>query len=517
VPSSLQVFLSHSSVDKELARRLAKDLQAANINVWLDQWEIEVGEAFVQSIAKGIDEADFVIVLLTRQSVASDWVDREWRQKVEAEAQTQRVGVIPVRGEPCEIPDFLAQRSFADISGGSYPRGFNYLLEMLRHYSGADIPLPKPMKSPNPLTEDGEATTHHLPIVTPITLEVGQALIPLFEPDAQGHTRTLHELAPDMRDRLQAALGFPFPGVRVRGNESDMPPDAALILIDEIPELMLTIDPHRVLVEASPDQLATLHITGEANVDPFTNAPLHWIAERDRPTATAAGLFTWDAAEYLFQVLEHLLRSRAAEFLHIDVAQWLVEVVEQTNPELVARTVPQTVSWYDLTEVLQRLVEEDIGVGDMAAILEALSQTTASPPDPVVLAEQARHALSPYITAKVIPTGEVLPVLTLAAEIEAQVQAAIQFTPRGSYLALEPDVTQTILAAIRTTIETLDIATGHPAILTIWEIRRYIRKLVELEFPWLPVLSPQDLAPDAPLQPVAAVTLGAGVDTPIPP
>ena len=51
---------------------------------------------------------------------------------------------MPVRGEPCEIPDFLAQRSYADISGGSYPLGFKYLLEIIKYYSdGADIKVPE--------------------------------------------------------------------------------------------------------------------------------------------------------------------------------------------------------------------------------------------------------------------------------------------------------------------------------------------------------------------------------------
>ena len=87
----IKVFLSHSSVDKDLARRLAKDLQAVNIDVWLDQWEIQVGEEFTQSIKKGVDDAAYVIVLLTPASIASHWVDREWRQKFEAEAKTNMI------------------------------------------------------------------------------------------------------------------------------------------------------------------------------------------------------------------------------------------------------------------------------------------------------------------------------------------------------------------------------------------------------------------------------------------
>ena len=218
----VKVFLSHSSTDKRHARRLANDLRSAKIDVWLDEWEVRVGDEFAQKIEQALDEVEFVIVLLSRSSIASDWVSREWRRKVQREAQTRSVAVVPVRGEPCDVPDFLAQRSHADISGGSYPLGFRHLLTILRHYSGdTTIELPRD-------TAARPATAHNfLPIVRPIALEVGRDLIPFFAPDGRGASRALNELAPRVRDALQAEFGFPFPGISIHGNEIDMPPRSA--------------------------------------------------------------------------------------------------------------------------------------------------------------------------------------------------------------------------------------------------------------------------------------------------
>ncbi len=506
----IKVFLSHSSVDKSLARRLARDLQAANIDVWLDQWEIQVGEEFVQSIEKGVDDATYVIVLLTPASVASNWVDREWRQKFQAEAKTKRIRIVPVRGKPCEIPDFLAQRSYADISGGSYPLGFKYLLEIIGYYSdGADIKVPESISAGEEEEDEGDLSLNMIPVVTPIALEVGMDLIPIFEPDCDGRSRWIDELVPRMRNTFQAEFGFPIPGIRVRGNESDMPPYTALIMIDEIPEAMCTVDLDKVLVEETIEALAELGIPGEESKDdPATGQPRSWIAAADRATAKAAGLSTWDAAEYLFLVfLKTWLRRMAPEFLDIDVVRRLVDTVEPTAPELVAKTVPQAVSWYELTDVLVRLVEEEIGVGDIVPILEALSQCNSDVRDTVVLAEKARHALSKQITAKFIQGRDPLPVLTLDSEIEALVSQALQYTPAGSYLALDPEVTENIRSAIRRQINSLNGSTVKPVILTSWEIRRYIRKLVELDFPWLQVLSRQDLEPNSPIQTLAQICL----------
>lgn len=449
----MKVFLSHSSVDKALARRLALDLRAANVDVWLDQWEIGVGEEFVQGIERGVDEAEFVIVLLTRASVDSEWVSREWRRKVEKEAETRRVAVVPVRGEPCEIPDFLAQRSHADVSGGSYPLGFRRLLEILRHHSGDDS-----IRLPESMVVADDPSVPLLPIVTPIALEVGRDLIPIFEPDDQGANRFLDELAPKLQEELWAELGFPFPGIRVRGNETDMPPRTALILIDEVPELMLEV------------------------------------AGQD------------DSAEYLCRELRAVVRRMAPLFLDVDVTRRLVDALEPTAPALVAETVPKAVSWIELTQVLQRLVKEEIHIGDLAPILEALAGHEGELHDTALLAERARHALRGQITAKFLRGRDSLPVFLLDPEIQDAFSNAIQRTAAGSYLALEPQFTQDVLAAVRGQVGSLGArADGVPILVEAVEIRAYVRRLVELEFPQLHVLSRQDLAPDTQVEVVATL------------
>ena len=47
------------------------------------------------------------------------------------------MAVLPVRAEVCELPDFLAQRSHADISAGSYVPGFRQLLHLLSQHGDA--------------------------------------------------------------------------------------------------------------------------------------------------------------------------------------------------------------------------------------------------------------------------------------------------------------------------------------------------------------------------------------------
>lgn len=498
----MKVFLSHRSVDKDLARRLARDLQAANIDVWLDQWEIRVGEEFAHSIDRGVDDSDFVIVLLTQASTKDAyWVEYEWNRKKQDEARTKRIAVIPVRGEPCEIPDFLAQRSHADISGGSYPLGFRYLLQILQHYSGEGG-----IEVAESSTGEEDSSSTMVPLVTPIALEVGRDLIPIFEPDTKGANRFLDEVAPAFRDNLQAEFGFTFPGIRVRGNETYMPPCSALIMIDEVPEVMIEMDLDDVLVDATVERLGQFGIKGKPREDPIIGHVLAQIATADRATAAAEGFITFDMAEYLFYALYVIVRQMAPLFLDIDLTHDLVDAVKNTAPDLVESTVPKVISWFELTDVLQRLVAEQINIGDIELILETLSQYDPNVHDTILMTEEVRHALRKQITAKFIQDKDSLQVLLLDSEIETLISGSIQRISGGSYLAIDPQHTVDILDAIRTQVTSLDQnATGVVILVSVVEVRCYIRKLVELEFPLLHVLSRQDLEPNIKIQTIARI------------
>lgn len=67
------VFLSYSRSDQDQARRLARALEDAGLQVWWDTL-IEGGAAFAKTIEAALAASDAVIVLWSRHSVVSDWV-----------------------------------------------------------------------------------------------------------------------------------------------------------------------------------------------------------------------------------------------------------------------------------------------------------------------------------------------------------------------------------------------------------------------------------------------------------
>ena len=345
-----------------------------------------------------------------------------------------------------------------------------------------------------------------LPVVTPIALEVASDLIPLVEDQGDG-SKFLAEMIPMMRDGLFYELGVRFPGIRIRGNESDMPAGSYLIMLNEIPLVMGTVSQDKVLVNDTVERLRLLNIQGESATNPANGNECAWIDVDFQEIAEQAGLTTWDAAGYMVLHLSSVLRKNGSEFVGIQETMNMLEQLEQAFPALVKETVPKVVSPFQLTDILRRLIEEEISIRDLRSILQALAEWGQVEHDTVMLTEYVRSALKRYISHKYTRGQNTLIVYLLDPQIEETVRSSIQHTSSGSYLALEPEITQEILSAVRTEVGSLPPTAQNPVILTTMEIRRYFRKLVELEFPHLAVLSYQELSPDMNIQPIARVAL----------
>jgi hypothetical protein len=132
----ISIFISHSSLDKEVARQLASDLKHYGHNIWLDEWQIKVGHCIPTAIEQGMQKAHFVILLLSNPAVESNWVDREWKMAYWDEVNTNAVVVMPVLLEDCNIPKLLQTKKYADFRK-SYAIGFHELVEAINWHTEA--------------------------------------------------------------------------------------------------------------------------------------------------------------------------------------------------------------------------------------------------------------------------------------------------------------------------------------------------------------------------------------------
>ena len=282
-----------------------------------------------------------------------------------------------------------------------------------------------------------------------------------------------------------------------------------MIRIMEVPLFSGNIPLKHVMVVNQPAQaLAALNIKTIEARNPVTNAVAYWVPEDNKDALASAGMLVWEVPTYLAVHLAALLRRYSFEFLGIQEVQALLDAMEKQFPSLVKEVVPKVVSLYTLTDVLKRLAQEEIPIRDLRTILQALAQWGKVENDPVMLTEYVRTELKRYISFKHTGGKNLLIVYLLDPEIEDIVSGAIQQTETGNYLALDPEATQDILKGLKKQVGNLPPTAQRPVVLTGMNIRRYIKKIVELEFPPLVVLSYQELAPEVRVQPVARISLG---------
>ena len=115
IPSP-EIFLCHSSDDKNFVRRLALDLTDAGIRVWFDAWEIRVGDNIVEKITDGLSASNCIGVVLSESSLKSRWVKDEWTAMFMRATEKGRVAaVLPILIDDVEIPILLAPIKYADF------------------------------------------------------------------------------------------------------------------------------------------------------------------------------------------------------------------------------------------------------------------------------------------------------------------------------------------------------------------------------------------------------------------
>jgi len=122
-----RVFLCHSSEDKPFVRQVRNDLANAGHSVWIDEFEIQVGESITAKIAEATESADALVLFLSDASSKSEWVKREWGSTLARMLSGQTTRILPALIEDCPRPSLLADIKYADFRE-SYHSGLEELL-----------------------------------------------------------------------------------------------------------------------------------------------------------------------------------------------------------------------------------------------------------------------------------------------------------------------------------------------------------------------------------------------------
>ena len=114
----VHAFVCHASDDKNAARELATLMRSMGADVWLDEWEIRVGDSIVEKIGDALGKVTHLVVLLSKHSVMRPWVKKEFSAALMRQLSDNSIKVLPVRLDDCEIPPILADIRYADARAG---------------------------------------------------------------------------------------------------------------------------------------------------------------------------------------------------------------------------------------------------------------------------------------------------------------------------------------------------------------------------------------------------------------
>lgn len=144
-------FISHSSKDQTFAERLYADLQTKGVRCWYAPEDLKIGEKLRVGIDESIRKHDKLLLVLSSNSINSDWVEQEVETALTKEKQQKRPVLFPIRLDDAVMqintgwPALIRNtRNIGDFKGwknyDAYKKAFERLLRDLRAGNHSQIP-----------------------------------------------------------------------------------------------------------------------------------------------------------------------------------------------------------------------------------------------------------------------------------------------------------------------------------------------------------------------------------------
>ncbi len=308
-----------------------------------------------------------------------------------------------------------------------------------------------------------------------------------------------------VRKALYYDLGVPFPGIHLRFNDK-LPKYTYTILVYEIPMSQGLLKPGYLFVREKEDNLKIMGIEYETGKKFLPNIPTIWVKENYREQLVKSKISFMELPKVLIFHLSCILKRHADDFIDLQETRYLIDRIEERFPEI-AKEVQRILPIQKITEVFQRLVQEEISIRNLRTILQALIEWGQKEKDVVLLTEFVRNSMRRYISYKYSAGQNILAAYLLDADLEETIRKAIRQTSGGSYLALDPATSKKIVQNIKSEVGDISGRPQKPVLLTSMDIRRYVKKLIELEINELPVLSYQELTQEITIQPLSKISL----------
>lgn len=335
--------------------------------------------------------------------------------------------------------------------------------------------------------------------VDPIELEFGYGIIPLADSNQGGD---LLDRVVLIRRQLALELGMIVPVIRLRDN-IQIGPNQYIIKIKgtEVASGELVFDYFLAMNSGDVEE----ELEGIKTIEPAFGLPAIWIQESQRDKAEMLGYTVVDPPSIIATHLTEVIKKYSHELLGRQEVQTLVDNLKQSYPAIVDELVPKLMSVGEIQKVLANLLKEGVSIRDMVTIMETLADYSPMTHDVDMLTEYVRQALGRAISQKFFNGNS--NVITLDPKVEQMILDSIQKTEFGSYLALDPTVSNTIINNLSRNVQRLLKLGNQPIVLASPIVRLYIKKLTENVIPGLVVLSYNEIDPSVEVKSVGTVNV----------
>ncbi len=336
--------------------------------------------------------------------------------------------------------------------------------------------------------------------VEPMEVEIGYGLIPLADESSGGD---LLQRITSVRRQCAIEMGVVVQPIRIRDN-LQLKTNEYIIKIrgttiakgELMPNMLLCMDP-----------TGEVEIPGIKGIEPAFGLPAIWINKDQREEAELKGLTVVDPTTVMVTHLTEIIKNHSYELLGRQEVKLIIDSMKDKYSAVTEELIPDLMTIGEIQKVLQNLLKERVSIKDMVTILESLADNSRNTKDIEVLTEYVRFSLARSICNPLIDENSSLGVITLDPNIEQTINNNIQKSMQGSFPALDPDTTSSILNGLKQKLDEVYFYNNQAVVLVSPNIRPAFRRLIEMVFPAVNVLSLNEVPNDVEIRTEGVVTL----------
>lgn len=334
--------------------------------------------------------------------------------------------------------------------------------------------------------ENPEATWDDVQLIETLSIKVGYRLIPLV--DQRQEAKLLTRIK-SMRKKFTQEIGF-LPSVIHITDDESLDQNTYVVYLKGVEIGRGQIYPDKMMaLESGP---ISREIEGIQATDPAFGLPAVWVEIDEREVAQMYGYTVVDASTVATTHLNNLMQQHADELLGRTEVQHLLDKLGEGYKSIIDEIIPKHITLIGLQRILQQLLDEEVSIRDMRAIIEVLAEyAPQSQGDWMSLVPYVRQGLSRSITQYWFGNDVDLNVIGLNSQLEKVIMQAV--TNNSS---IEPSLAQNLMEETHRAIQEQEANDYAPVLVVTPPLRSILSSFLRKRFREMAIMSINEIPDD---------------------